>query len=159
MRKAFALCLLLISSQTVWADVLVGRVVGIVDGDTLTLLDAANRQHSIRLSAIDAPEMAQPFGNRSKTALSALAVGKDVRAECANRDQYGREVCKILVNGEDINLAQLRSGMAWWNKRFAREQSAEDRAAYEQAEFQAKIHRMGLWASKNPVPPWEWRRE
>jgi len=159
MRRVAVLCLLLSATPAVLADVLTGRVVSIADGDTLTLVAANKRQHRIRLSAIDAPEQAQRFGDRSRTALNSLAYGKVVRAECGSRDQYGREVCKILLNGADINLLQLRSGMAWWQRKFAWEQSPADRAAYEQAEFQAKIRRVGLWADKNPVPPWKWRRQ
>ena len=64
-----------------------------------------------------------------------------------------------LLNGTDINLAQVRDGMAWSYKQYAREQSPEDRREYERSEFQAKIHRLGLWAEKNPTPPWQWRGE
>jgi len=158
-RKSLALWLLVMACQMAFADVIVGRVIKIADGDTLTLMDAANQQHRIRLSGIDAPESVQAFGDRSKTALSALAFNKEVQADCKKRDQYGRDVCKILVDGVDVNLEQVRSGMAWWYKQYAKEQSPEDQAAYEQAEFQAKIHRLGLWADKNPTPPWEWRRK
>ena len=154
-----SLLLFLLSAQTVFADVLAGRVIKIADGDTLTIMDSANQQHRIRLSGIDAPKRFQSCGTLSKAALSALAFNKEVRAECGKRDQYGLEVCKIIVNGTDINLEQVRAGMAWWDKQYAREQSPADQAEYEQAEFQAKIHRLGLWADKNPIPPWEWTRK
>ncbi len=146
-------------AQATWAETLTGRVVAIADGDTLTLLDVANRQHHIRLMGIDAPEKAQQFGNRSRTALGARAFGKDAVAECGKRDRYGREVCKIIVDSVDINLEQIRAGMAWWYRQYAKEQTPGDREEYELAEFQAKSHRQGLWADKNPVPPWEWRHD
>lgn len=150
---------ILMIATTAHAGTIAGRVVGISDGDTLTILDSTNQQHRIRVAGIDAPEKAQDFGQRSKTNLSAMAFNQTATADCPKRDRYGRDVCKIIVNGQDVGLEQIRAGMAWWYKQYSREQSPEDRVDYEQAEFQAKIHRKGLWDSKNPVPPWDWRRD
>lgn len=154
MVNRFILLLLLPFS----AFALDGRVVAIADGDTLTLLDAQHQQHKIRLSGIDAPEKAQPFGQRSRSNLAAMVFGKDVAAECGKTDRYRREVCKVTLNGTDINLEQVKAGMAWWYRQYANEQSPQDREDYEVAEFNAKIRRLGLWADKNPMPPWEWRK-
>lgn len=140
------------------ATELTGRVVGITDGDTITLLDDNRQQHKIRLSGIDAPESHQPFGQKSKTSLSALAFNKEVVAECPKKDRYGRLICTLSMNGVDINLEQIKAGMAWHYKQYANEQSPQDRENYEIAEFNAKIRRLGLWNDKNPVPPWEWRK-
>jgi endonuclease YncB( thermonuclease family) len=139
------------------AETVLGRVVGISDGDTITLLDRTNTQHKIRLAGIDAPEAQQPFGQKSKANLSALAFGREASAECGKIDRYRREVCKITVNGIDLNVEQVRADMAWWYRKYANEQSPEDRSAYEQVQFWAQARRLGLWADKNPVPPWEWR--
>jgi endonuclease YncB( thermonuclease family) len=135
-----------------------GRIVSIADGDTVTLLDSTNTQHKIRLKGIDAPEKAQPFGQKSKTNLSSLVFNREVTADCGKQDKYHREICKIIVNGMDANLEQVKAGMAWHYKQFAKEQSPKDREDYEIADFNAKIRRLGLWADTNPVPPWEWRR-
>lgn len=140
------------------ADTMSGRVVGVTDGDTLVLLDAKRVQHKIRLSGIDAPEKAQPFGDRSKASLSALAFDQDVTADCPKKDRYGRDVCVVVVRGKDIGLAQVADGMAWWYQKYAKQQTSEARVDYEAAEFSAKAKRLGLWADKNPVPPWDWRR-
>jgi endonuclease YncB( thermonuclease family) len=58
----------------------------------------------------------------------------------------------------DVNLEQIRAGMAWWYREYAKEQSAEDRASYSAAENDAQARRVGLWKDAKPVPPWEWRR-
>jgi endonuclease YncB( thermonuclease family) len=139
------------------AETINGRVVGVADGDTVTVLDPANRQHKIRLAGIDAPEKAQPFGQRSKASLSNMVFGRQVIAECGKMDRYRREVCKIIVNGVDANLEQVKAGMAWWYRKYAKEQQAEDRAAYEKAEAEAQAGRRGLWSDPKPMPPWEWR--
>ena len=133
-------------------------VVGISDGDTLTVLDHNRQQHRIRLKGIDAPESHQPFGQRSKTSLAAWVFNKEVIAECGKLDKYRRAICKIIVDGWDVNLEQVKAGMAWWYRDYAKEQSPQDQEDYEIAEFNAKIRRLGLWADKNPVPPWEWRK-
>jgi endonuclease YncB( thermonuclease family) len=140
------------------AETLAGRVVGVADGDTLTLLDANHQQYKIRLSGIDAPEKHQAFGARSKTSLSALAFDQEVTAECPRKDRYGRWICVVSVHGKDIGLEQVTTGMAWWYRQYAKEQTPQARGDYEQAEFWAKARRLGLWRDKNPTPPWEWRR-
>jgi endonuclease YncB( thermonuclease family) len=135
-----------------------GRVVRIADGDTITVLDATNTQHRIRLQGIDAPESKQDFGTQSKKKLSGLIFGKDVEVVYEKTDQYGRLVGKILLDGRDINLEQVRSGMAWHYKDYEREQSTEDRELYARAEDEARSARRGLWVDTNPVEPSEFRR-
>ena len=140
------------------AETFVGRVVGIADGDTITLLDSANGQHKIRLAGIDAPEKAQPFGNVSRQHLARLVFNRGAVAECPKRDRYGRQVCLVRVDGVDVALAQIEAGLAWWYRKYAKEQSAQDRATYAAVEQDAQESRRGLWRDKDPVPPWEWRR-
>jgi endonuclease YncB( thermonuclease family) len=156
MKRLLAFVLTLVAGVAC-AATLEGHVVGISDGDTITLLDAAKQQHKIRLSGIDAPESHQAFGQKSKASLSALVFNRQVVAQCSKIDKYRREICKILVNGVDINLEQVKAGMAWWYRHYANEQSRQDQETYEAAEFNAKIRRLGLWADKNPTPPWDWR--
>jgi len=156
--KTFTAGLLLICLHTASADTLNGVVTGITDGDTLTLLDEQKQQHKIRFAGIDAPEKVQPFGSKSQANLGLLAFQKQVTAECPKRDRYGRELCKVFVDGKDIGLQQIADGMAWWFVKYANEQAPEDRIAYEQAESMAKLRRLGLWADTNPTPPWDWRK-
>jgi endonuclease YncB( thermonuclease family) len=136
-----------------------GRVVGVSDGDTITLLDRATVQHKIRLSGIDAPENGQAFGERAKENFSKLAFDRQVEAHCHKKDRYGREVCKVLRGSTDVNLEQLRMGMAWWYREYAKEQSAGDRASYAAAEDDARALRRGLWKDAKPMQPWEWRKQ
>jgi endonuclease YncB( thermonuclease family) len=93
------------------ADEITGRVVGVADGDTLTILNSSRTQHKIRLNGIDAPEKKQPYGSAAKQHLWDLAYGKQARAACYKRDRYGREVCSVLVDGKDVGLAQLDGGL------------------------------------------------
>jgi endonuclease YncB( thermonuclease family) len=131
----------------------------VTDGDTITLLDAGNRQHKIRLDGIDAPESGQPFGRASKQHLTELLANREAVAECSKTDRYRREVCRVLVVGVDAGLEQIRAGMAWYFRRYARELPPDRRQQYAEMEAQAKGERRGLWTDGEPVPPWDWRVE
>ena len=135
------------------ANTINGKVVGVSDGDTITVLDGSKTQHKIRLSGIDAPEKAQPFGQVSKEHLSALVFGKQVTVETDKTDKYGRNIGRVLVNGTDANLAQIKAGLAWHYKEYAKEQPAADRASYASAETQARASVQGLWRDPRPMAP------
>lgn len=141
------------------AAALEGKVVGVTDGDTIRILDASKVQHNVRLAGIDAPEKKMPFGQRSKQNLSNLVYGKRVEVEGKKTDRYGRLVGKVLVDGRDANLSQKEAGMAWHYKQYQREQSAADRIDYSEAEIKAAGSQQGLWTDKNPVAPWDWRKD
>lgn len=154
-RLIFGAAILLVISSSL-AATLTGTVVRVADGDTITVLDSAKNQHKIRLEGIDAPERGQPFGNASREHLAALVAGKPVTIEWEKRDRYRRIVGKVRQGSTDAGLEQIRAGMAWHYKYYAREQAPEDRAAYAAAETEARSKRLGLWVEK-ATPPWEWR--
>lgn len=167
-RLPFFLILLALAASPALADSLTGIVVGITDGATLTLMDDQRRQHTIRLAGIDAPAIGQPHGQQSKTRLSALVFNREVAVVGGQKDRQGRTLGKVMAADpncnapacpkiHDVNLMQVMSGMAWWNRPQANTQTAQEREDYEAAEFNAKVRRLGLWADKNPMPPWEWR--
>lgn len=134
-------------------------MVGVSDGDTITVLDGLHAQHRIRLAGIDAPEKAQPYGDASKRHLSDMVFGESVTVDYEKHDLYGRIVGKILKDGHDASLEQLRVGLAWHYKQYQREQSREDRSAYAEVEHEAQQVHAGLWRDPAPVPPWTWRSE
>lgn len=141
------------------SETLRGRIVAVTDGDTVTLLDESRSQHRIRLAQIDAPEIGhgrnkpgQAFGRASKQSLSDLVYGRDVWADCVSRDKYDRQVCTILVGDLNVNLEQVRRGMAWVYRKYANDPS------YDLAEHEARNSKRGLWNDPNPIPPWEYRK-
>lgn len=144
-------------SQIAFAETYSGRVVGVSDGDTLTVLDDSKTQHKIRLAGIDAPEKSQAFGQRSKESLSALVFGKPVTVDATKTDKYGRAIGKVLIGGRDANLLQIRLGLAWHYKAYEKEQSIVDRKTYAEAEVEARNRRVGLWQDSKPIPPWDFR--
>ena len=152
------LVLFLTFSQYCYAEVLSGKVVGVADGDTITVLDSTNTQHKIRLGGIDAPEKKQAFGNVSKKSLSDMVFNQQVEVDWHKEDRYGRKVGKVLVNNEDINLEQIKRGLAWYYKKYKGELVQEDRIAYLQAQQEAEANQLGLWIDQHPIPPWDFRK-
>lgn len=151
-------CIMLGCPLVIHSAEIEGRVIGVTDGDTITLLDEKQQQHKIRLSGIDAPESSQAFGQASKRNLSKMVFDHAVVADCRKADRYRRQVCKVIVGGVDANIEQIKSGMAWWYRKYAREQPPSERSDYEAAEEGAKAARKGLWRDTDPIPPWDWRR-
>lgn len=152
---SFAAVVLLVSAVISLAQS--GRVVGISDGDTITVLTAEKEQLKVRLAGIDAPEKAQAFGNAAKKNLSALIYGKEVELSGKKTDRYGRLVRKVLLDGEDINLRQIADGMAWYYRNYSRELTPADRRLYDEAERNAKTNELGLWRDATQTAPWDFR--
>jgi endonuclease YncB( thermonuclease family) len=156
--KTLFVVLLLLFSINVSSQTLVGRVVGVTDGDTITLLDASYTQYKIRLAGIDAPEKKQPFGQVSKQSLSDLVYDKIVKVDWYKKDKYQRIIGKVLLNEIDTNLEQVKRGLAWHYTKYQKEQSIEDRESYYEAQEDAKGNKLGLWIEPNSIEPWEWRK-
>ena len=145
---------LLLTSVASAAEVVVGRVVKVSDGDTITVLTVEKQQVKVRLYGIDAPEKAQAFGEKSRLALAEIVAGKDVSVTTSSKDRYGRVVGRVKVGETDANLAQVQAGMAWWYRDYARKDDA-----LKAAEAAARDAKIGLWVEPSPVPPWEWRKQ
>jgi endonuclease YncB( thermonuclease family) len=139
------------------ADLLAGQVVGVSDGDTVTMLTEEHVQVKVRIAGIDAPENGQPFGQAAKSSMFDCAFGKQAQVEWRKLDRYGRTIGKLTVDGLDCGLRQVEMGFAWHYKAYAREQSAEDRQAYAKSETVARAAAKGLWRDAHPIPPWDYR--
>src|SRR5262245_19287331 len=131
-----------------------GRVVTVIDGDTLSVEDAQKRVHRIRLAEIDAPEKGQPFYVESARSLARLCLGKTVEVNAEAPRKSGRRPGKVTCNGVAADIDQVRRGMAWARAR----QTSPGSQLYE-SEAHARLRQIGLWAGEKPVPPWEWRKQ
>lgn len=131
-------------------------IVGVHDGDTLTARcgqPGSYEQIKIRLSAVDAPESRQPYGQRSRQQLADLCFQQEATITPRTKDRYGRTVADVQCRGQDAGQAQVSTGMAWYFVRYGK--------GYEHLqalEAEARAARRGLWADVKPAPPWEWRR-
>jgi endonuclease YncB( thermonuclease family) len=152
MLRAILACLTLASAVLAAAPAdIAGKVVGVHDGDTITILKADKAQVKVRLNGIDAPEAKQAFGAKAKAALSALVFGKAVIVHPTGQDLYRRKLGRVVVEGNDVNLQMVRDGFAWHYAKFSKD------AALARAQAEAKAAKRGLWIDAAPVPPWEFR--
>ena len=134
------------------AAVVFGLVVAIADGDTLTVLNEDFQQVKVRLAEIDAPEKRQPFGTRARQSLGDLCHEKRAEVRVVDVDRYKRIVGRVTCAGVDANAAQVRRGLAWVYDRYAK-----DKTLYR-LQDEARSARRGLWADRNPMAPWDWRK-
>jgi endonuclease YncB( thermonuclease family) len=149
--KTFLLCAVVgVMGCRVAAETFTGRVVGVGDGDTITVLrDRAEVR--VRIHAIDCPELHQAFGRKAKALTSELVFGKSVLVLPVTSDKYGRIVGRVVVDKRDVGLELVRSGLAWHFTRYSNDSILAD------AERAAREARRGLWADSNPTPPWDYR--
>jgi endonuclease YncB( thermonuclease family) len=153
MFRRFPLLVLLLTSSAFGGEIS-GKVIGIADGDTFTLLTTDKQQVKIRLAEIDAPESGQPYGNESKQALSDLIFGKDVRVVEQTTDRYGRTVGRPYVGGLDVSAEMVSMGAAWAYRDYLKDKRLLTR------EGRAKTNKRGVWglSETQNMAPWDWRR-
>lgn len=128
------------------------RVVGVSDGDTITILHDNREQERIRLYGIDSPEKSQAFGQKAKQYASTLVYGKTVSIRVMDRDKYGRTVAWVYAGDMNVNAELVRAGYAWHYRKYSKD------ASLQRLEDEARMARRGLWVDPNPVPPWEYRK-
>jgi endonuclease YncB( thermonuclease family) len=134
-----------------------GEVVGITDGDTITVLNSETmKDMKIRLYGIDTPERGQAFSKKAKQFTSKLVYGKVVEVHRMDTDRYGRTVALVSVDKQLLNKELVKAGLAWVYDRYCSEPICESWGNFQ---LRAKIDKRGLWADPNPIPPWEFRRK
>jgi endonuclease YncB( thermonuclease family) len=135
-------------------DQFTGKVVGISDGDTISVL-REGKAVKVRLHGVDTPEKAQAFGTQARKLTGDLAFQQVVTVVIRDTDRYGRGVGEVLLpDGRSLNQELVKAGMAWWYRQYA-----PNDTTLAQLEAEAHAARRGLWADTHPGPPWEWRKE
>ncbi len=136
-----------------------GAALSFDDGDSFELRLPSGAMVSIRLHAIDAPELVQPHGEAARRALIEAIGDRPVRVDCYKRDPRGRHVCRAWAAEVDLQLRMLEQGHAWHFTMYLDEQSGSERRVYARAQAQARASRRGLWMQSLPMPPWNCRSE
>lgn len=147
----FLLCAALQDTHASEASSIIGRVVGVHDGDSITVLTKAKKEIKIRLEGIDAPELNQPFGARSKAKLKDILFETEVTVAVRGNDRFSRTIGRVFAGKIDVSLEMVKCGLAWRFEKYSKE------LALIEAQKQARQNRIGLWAGKKPVAPWQWR--
>ncbi|HEX6892765.1 MAG TPA: thermonuclease family protein [Chryseolinea sp.] len=153
MRKLIYSIMVLFSSAIVFADDLQGKVVTVIDGNTLQVLCKDNEIHTVQLIGIDSPELSQEYGEESKKLLEKIVLGKKVTVTIQGKDWRGNPLAIVLVNGKkDPRVELLEEGLAWTAER-------NPLPDLEACRTRAQQKSLGLWKQSNPTPPWTHRRQ
>lgn len=149
----FFLCFFLFITSLLNAETIIGKCVGVTDGDTATVLLPDNSQKKVRFWGIDAPESKQDFGQVAKKKLSDLIFQKEVKVEVSETDRYGRAIGKVYVDSTYVNLEMVIAGLAWHYAQYA----PNDTELAEAEKFARSLKR-GLWGGNSHIAPWEFRK-
>jgi endonuclease YncB( thermonuclease family) len=153
MTRLFSIILLLAMTASPALAEFTGRVVGVADGDTLSVLHDGKAER-VRLNGIDCPEKGQPFGAQAKAVTSAMAFGREVTVRPVNLDKYGRTVADVVLpDGRNLNRELVALGLAWWYRKYSTDESLGH------LEVAARVGKKGLWADPEPIPPWAFRKQ
>jgi endonuclease YncB( thermonuclease family) len=150
--------LILLASDAAFAHRIVGKVVAVSDGDTISLQEAGIF-HRVRLNGVDAPELDQEFGQESKQKLSDMLLGNLVVVVWNKTVDRNRLLGTVIVGSMDVGLEQIRAGLAWYFRRYDSDIPEVERALYSVAEDIAKDRKLGLWGRRSPIAPWDWRAQ
>lgn len=137
-----------------------GTVVDVHDGDTAKVLSDDNKKYSIRLWGIDAPELNQPYGEQARKALCDMILNKEVVVTYTKHDRYRRIIGVIFVpeaNFSSANLNMVENGHAWHYVKYTQKTGSSACAIVESLQMNAQKQKLGLWATPDPIAPWDWR--
>jgi micrococcal nuclease len=144
--------LLPISSSA--AETFSGRVVGVIDGDTIRVTHDL-KSVKVRLYGVDCPEIKQTGGKAARALVRRLALGRVLLIESKGEDRYKRVIGRVyMLSGETLSQELVKAGRCWWYRKYA-----PDDQYLKELEAEARAEKRGLWKKPNPIPPWEWRKQ
>ena len=159
-RCMLAALALLLSSLAQAEEIRV-KVTRIIDGDTVVVLSDQHEELRVRLAGIDCPEKRrnQPYWRFAKDALSDRVAGRTITVDFDKRDRWGRLIGVLWLNNQDVNAELVGIGACWHFKKYQHEQSESDQVRYHELELSARQRHIGLWADRQPIAPWDWRKQ
>ena len=143
------------TNNSAHAEVITGTIDSVIDGDSI-MITSKGKEVEIRLFGVDTPEKTQAFGQSAKNFTGAMASGKEIRVEPISKDQSGKIVAMVFVNGINLNEQIISQGFGWVYRQYCKERFCAD---WLKLESTAKASQKGLWADANPTPPWEYRQK
>ena len=144
---------MLISFAAFGEEVVAGKVVSVIDGNTVEVTTTDNESYRIIFHGIDCPEVEQEFGEKARRFLEKLILDKNVTVQFQGKDRWGNRLAIVLIEGEiDPRMELLEQGLAWTAERNPIQE-------LEVVRMQAQEKGKGLWKEENPTPPWIFRRQ
>jgi micrococcal nuclease len=131
-----------------------GTVTRVSDGDTLWLRPAhGGKPVKVRIDGIDAPEICQAGGRASRKALAARVSGRRLEVFTRGRDDYGRTVAALELDGEDVAGWMVSQGHAWAYG------LGRDEGPYAARQAAARAASRGLFSDRMALEPRLFRRQ
>lgn len=128
------------------------KVIGVIDGNTIEVIDANDETYTFMLSEVDCPEMGQELSAEAKAFTSDLILKKKVIIERAGKDWLGNKLAVIKYkNGRVLHEEILKKGMGWASKKSSNQSASLQSGAKDQS--------IGIWSVDEPTPPWIFRRQ
>lgn len=141
------------TSGLVVGNDLSGKVISVIDGNTLRVLASDGQTYNLMLADIDCPELQQAYGKEARICLEKLALGKQVDVKIVGKDRLGNSLAEVLVEGKkDPRIQLLKDGLAWTAEK-------DPNAILEAYRASSQSRKKGIWKDENPTPPWVFRRE
>lgn len=134
------------------ANSMVAKVVAVIDGNTIEVVNASNEKFKVMLAGIDCPELGQDFGDKAKACLEKLLLRKEVTITLQGKDRTGNHLGVIMLGDDDPRIKLLKEGLAWTSEKNPSPELEPYRTWAEQKG-------RGLWKLDNPTPPWTFRRQ
>ncbi len=166
MRKLLIILFLFFTSIGVGAQsIFQTEVISVKDGDTLKIKHNDGNIDTVRLLGLDAPEIAhnskeisQPYGEYCKSLLDSLFLtNKSISIETSHRDNYGRNLARVIIKELDVNLYIIQKGCGWLYYPNGIDKNL--RQTYTDAFLNAKLNKVGLFANSKSVTPKIWRKK
>ena len=158
-RRTWITCVMLVCllSLPLTAYAWSGEVVGITDGDTITVLNSKTlKDVKIRLYGIDCPEGGQAFSKIARQFTCKTVYGQVVEVKVMDTDRYGRTVARIYADKTLLNEELVKAGLAWVYEFYCSEPICE---SWKNFQLRARMDKRGLWSDPDRIPPWDFRRK
>ena len=130
-----------------------GKVVDVLDGNTLLVIDNYKDTISVILKSIDCPELSQEMGEAAKSYTKLQCLGSNVDVELFGKDRHGNDIANITVSDTNLSQSLLEAGLAWYYHK------NKGDVALEAVEKCSRSKKIGIWEAENPVEPWIFRRQ
>jgi endonuclease YncB( thermonuclease family) len=148
-----------IDESSIGTVLIEGKVISVQNGDTITVQKSGDDPYLVKMQAIDAPDIGQPYFENARKALSKLLLKKNVKVVVYTTYAKGMVIGSVFRDDRDVGLELVEKGMAWHFRRFAYQQPAAIRKSYSDAQDYAATAGLGLWSDDRPTPPWVFRGE
>lgn len=129
-----------------------GKVIAVIDGNTVEVVDKDNTTYKIVLAGVDSPELTQEYGMEAKQYLEKMLLQKEVIVRFQGKDRKGNHIAVVLKDELDPRVELLKQGLAWTAEKDPNPELEAYRATAQQKG-------KGLWKEENPTPPWIYRRQ